>query len=125
MCAETRRAATRAARCLHPRRRARGASLHGYRLLGFLGCLDVPLVAALIGDDRVFLLALERPRVLAVLRVVLAGDERAEEATLGHELAAAVGAALTLELGEIVRRGNQLVEIALVERRGERRVELV
>ena len=55
-----------------------------------------------------FALALERARVLARLRMILAGEERPEEpAACGIELAAAVRAALRRERRQIVRLGDE------------------
>jgi hypothetical protein len=46
-------------------------------------------------------------RVLALLRVVLAGEERPEESAARFELAAALGAAQLVDLRQVVRFGDQ------------------
>src|SRR5206468_7797298 len=74
---------------------------------------------------RLRLLTLERPRVLAGLRVVLAGEERSEESAARLELAAAVGAPLVDDRAEIVRLGDERAELHVLERLVERLPEIL
>src|SRR6185437_14884924 len=67
-------------------------------------------------EHRRHALALERPRVLACLRMVLTRDERAEESTLRDELPAAHRTLLVFERCEIVRFVNQRLVVHRAER---------
>ena len=60
-------------------------------------------------------LALERPRVFAVLRMILAGEERPEESSARLQLSAAIRATQLRDFREIVRGGNESARIDLVE----------
>src|SRR3954462_5700717 len=73
-------------------------------------------MALVLRHHRLRALALERPRVLAVLRMVLAGEERPEDPAPRLELSTAIGAAQLGDLGEVVRRRDESWRVDLVER---------
>ena len=64
---------------------------------------------------RLRALTLDRSRVLARLRMVLAGEEGPEEAAARLELSPAIRTAQLRDFGEIVRRRDQSAGVDLVE----------
>src|SRR5690242_904524 len=74
---------------------------------------------------RLGLLALEGPSVLALLRVILAGEKRPEEAAARLELAATVGALLVGNRREVVCGGDERAGVHLLERLVERSPEIL
>ena len=64
---------------------------------------------------RLGALTLEGPRVLAILRMILAGKEWPEEAAARLELSAAIGAAQLCHFRQIVSRRDQRACVDLVE----------
>src|SRR5258708_20826 len=77
-----------------------------------------------VRHPRLRLFALERARVLARLRVMLAGEERPEEAAAGLQSTAAVGTPLVGNSREIVRLGDEVGELHVLERLVERLPEV-
>src|SRR5947209_17937821 len=73
---------------------------------------------------RLGALALERPGVLAVLRMVLACEEGTEESTAGLELPTAVWAPEGCNLRQVVRGGDERARVDFVERLLERLVDI-
>src|SRR3954468_22449829 len=73
-------------------------------------------MAHVLRHHRLRALALERARVLAVLRMVLTGEEGTEEPAPRLELSTAIGAAQLRDLGEVVRRRDESWRVDLVER---------
>src|SRR6185503_14484345 len=82
-------------------------------------------LAHVLREHRLGLLTFDRSRVLALLRVILAGKERPEEAAARLELAAALGTARIRHRREIVRLGDERAGVDLVEPSRERRVEVL
>src|SRR6185503_12357597 len=74
---------------------------------------------------RLGLLALDRPRVLAGLRMILAGEERSEEAAARLELAAAIRTARIRHRREVVGIGDEGGGIYFGQPQVERRPEVL
>src|SRR5438094_5703905 len=72
-------------------------------------------MALVLRHHRLGALALERTGVLALLRVILAGEERTEESAARLELAAAIRTTQLRDLGQVVGRGDEGAGIDFVE----------
>src|SRR5262249_44879974 len=70
-------------------------------------------------------LAFDGPRVLALLRMILAGEEWTEESAARLEPAAALRTAFLLDDREIVGDRDERARVDLVQPRRERRVEVL
>src|SRR5437763_1712707 len=66
----------------------------------------------------------QRPRELAVLRMLLARDEGSEESAARFELAATAGAALGRKRRKVVRLTDQRFDVSALHRLFERTVEV-
>src|SRR6185436_14610769 len=120
--------------------RAEDAGRHGFRAATLReGGAAEELTAAAVADDhhraahmardvrhaRLGAFTLDGPRVLARLRVVLAGEERTEEATARLQPAAVERTTVLLEHREVVRDGDERRRVHLGQALGERAVELL